>query len=450
MELQTALEDEGTTYWAADFRFKNFGGEYVFIQERAHISRDRNGKATRIVGAVRDITSWQNEQEKIGRRLLESQKLESLGVLAGGIAHDFNNLLTSILGNVNLAQLELPATSGVHSYLEDVENASIHAADLCKQMLAYSGKGRFVIKRLGLMALVKEMTQLLQVSIGQQVVLNFDLTEDLPAVAADPAQLRQIVMNLVSNASEAIGENRGTINITTGLMRVDVDYLRGTYLSPNIPEGDYVFLKIGDTGCGMDKDTLGRVFDPFFTAKFTGRGLGLAAVLGIVRGHCGALKVWSEPGKGTTFKLLLPHAKGEEDAGRASMLPLAQTRGEGLILVVDDEQTVRATAASMLRRAGYEVRTAVDGFEGVEAFRKAAAEIRLVLLDLTMPHMDGVEALRHIRRIKSDACVLLMSGYSEQDAVEQFSGEVLAGFVQKPFHIQFLLGKVKAALTAKK
>lgn len=449
MDLDRALGDAMTSHWAADYRLRNVAGDYSFVQDRALISRDGSGKVVRIVGTVRDsskLREEQEERERMSHKLQEAQKLESLGVLAGGIAHDFNNLLTSILGNINLAQIELPLSSAVHAYLDDVEKASIRAADLCKQMLAYSGKGRFVVKRVGLTEIVEEMMQLLQVSISKQAVLKYNLDNNLPAVAADPTQIRQIVMNLVINASEAVDDKSGIISITTGLIRVDEDYLKGTYLAPNIPAGDYVFLEVSDSGCGMDKETRERIFDPFFTTKFTGRGLGLAAVLGIVRGHNGALKVYSESGKGTTFKLLLPCAKGESEDAGAVLIPLAKTRGEGLVLVVDDEETVRATSARMLESAGYTVKIASDGCEGVEAFRESAHEIKLVLLDLTMPHLDGVEAFRAMRQIREDACVMLMSGYNEQEAVQRFTGKGLAGFVQKPFQIQTLLGKVKEAL----
>jgi signal transduction histidine kinase/CheY-like chemotaxis protein len=450
-ELEVAMADPTVARWSAEYRIRGVDGEYRFIQDRALISRGDDHRLKRIVGAVRDLTSLQREQEereKMGRKLLKAQKLESLGVLAGGIAHDFNNLLTSILGNVNLAQLELPSSSLVYPYLDDVEKASIRAADLCKQMLAYSGKGRFVVKRVGLSGLVEEMMQLLQVSISKQAVLKYSLSKNLPAVAADPTQVRQIVMNLAINASEAVGEKSGIVSIATGLMRADREYLKGTYLSPNIPEGDYVYLEVSDSGRGMDKATLERIFDPFFTTKFTGRGLGLAAVLGIVRGHRGALRVYSELGKGATFKLLLPVAEGTAEGSGIGLMPLAKTRGEGVILVVDDEETVRTTSARMLETAGYTVEIATDGCEGLEAFRRSSDKIRLVLLDLTMPQMDGVETFREIRRVRPDACVVLMSGYNELEAVQRFTGKGLAGFIQKPFQIQSLLGKIREVLEA--
>lgn len=451
--FDASLQDPKATLWKADYRFRSADGRYLYVQDHAYISRNPEGEAQRVVGSMRDLTELneaQAEKMRMDQKMQEAQKLESLGVLAGGIAHDFNNLLTSILGNVNLAQMELPSMSSLHAYLEDVEKASIRAADLCKQMLAYSGRGRFVIKRIDLSSLVEEMVQLLQVSISKTAVLKFNVSKGLPAIAADPTQIRQIVMNLVINASEAIGEKSGIISISTGLMRVDRDYLKETFLAPDIPEGDYVYIEVSDSGCGMDRATRDRIFDPFYTTKFTGRGLGLAAVLGIVRGHKGTLKVYSEPERGSTFKLLLPCDEGSAEDTSQGLPSLAKTRGEGLILVCDDEETVRATSARMLESAGYSTQIAADGKEGLDLFNKEPDKFRLVLLDLTMPHMDGVETFCELRRVRPDIRVVLMSGYNEQEAVERFTGKGLAGFVQKPFQIQTLLGKVKEALDAGK
>jgi len=446
--FQLTIDEPGANHWTRDYRVLDKDGETLFVQDRAYLSRDEDGQVVRILGALRDLTKLrrqQEERERLGQKMLEAQKLESLGVLAGGIAHDFNNLLTSILGNINLAQLELNPSSPLQSYLEDVEKSSIRAADLCRQMLAYSGKGRFVVRTVSLTTLVEEMMQLLEVSISKTAVLKYDLARGLPPISADPTQLRQIVMNLVVNASEALGDKSGIIHLSTGIVRAEREYLRSTYLSPEIPEGDYVYLEINDTGCGMDKETLDRIFDPFFTTKFTGRGLGLPAVLGIVRGHEGALRVYSEPARGSTFKLLLPCAPAgaEETEGKS---PLEDVKGSGLVLVVDDEETVRTTTARMLESGGYKALIAEDGCEGLAIFKKHADEIQVVMLDLTMPHMDGVETFREIRQVKPDAAVILMSGYNQQEAVQHFTGKGLAGFIQKPFPIATLLGRVREVL----
>ncbi|MEQ2006185.1 MAG: PAS domain S-box protein, partial [Limisphaerales bacterium] len=287
--------------------------------------------AAEVFGAAIQRADAEQERQRMELKLQETQKLESLGVLAGGIAHDFNNLLTSILGNASLARMDLPPRSPVEHSLEQIEKASLRAADLCRQMLAYAGKGRFVVQPFDLTQLVQDTAHLLQVSVSKKAVLKFDLDAGLPPVLADASQLRQIVMNLVINASEAIGDRSGVIALSTGLVRADRRYLADTHLAGNLPEGDYVFLEVSDTGCGMTPELRARIFEPFFTTKFAGRGLGLAAVLGIVRGHRGALRVYSEPGKGSSFKLLLPIAPGAA-VGLAAPNPLADGwRGSGRI-----------------------------------------------------------------------------------------------------------------------
>jgi nitrogen-specific signal transduction histidine kinase/CheY-like chemotaxis protein len=406
-----------------------------------------------MLGTVMDITHQhlaEEERVRMERKLQESQKLESLGVLAGGIAHDFNNLLTGILGNASFARMDIPANSPAQISLEQVEIASQRAAELCKQMLAYSGKGRFVVQQIDLSALVRETGDLLQVSISKNCVLKYALATDLPAIIADATQIRQIIMNLVINASEAIGDKSGVISIATGVIEADRAYLTEAHLSPNIPEGEYVFLEVSDNGIGMSAETRARIFDPFFTTKFTGRGLGLAAVLGIVRGHHGAMKVYSEVGRGTAFKLLLPCAEGPADA--APDLPAAPLawRGSGTMLVVDDEDTVRNTTRRMLERIGFEVLMASDGAEALEVFHREGSRIAGVLLDLTMPHLDGNATFTELRRLDPEVRVLLVSGFNEQEAVTRFAGKGLAGFLQKPFKPDTLYSKLQSILNGQR
>ena len=417
------------------------------------VLHDSEGRTTSILSLVQDITDRVQaeqagrktavERQSLERKLQESQKLESLGVLAGGIAHDFNNLLTGVLGNASLARMDLPAESPVQLFLAQIEVSATRAADLCKQMLAYSGKGRFVVKNLDLNTLIADTTRLLEVSISKRAVLKFHLAEGLPVVLGDTTQLRQVIMNLVINASEAVGERSGFISITSGMTRADRAYLAGSYFAPDLPEGDYVFLEVADNGGGMSPEILARIFDPFFSTKFTGRGLGLAAVLGIVRGHQGALKVFSEEGWGTTFKILLPCAEGVAEAIVEETAATAGWRGEGCVLVVDDEETVRVTTARMIEACGFTTRLAPDGREGVEEFISANGDFALVVLDLTMPHLDGEEAFRAIREFKPDARVLLMSGFNEQEAITRFAGKGLAGFLQKPFAFPALREKLQ-------
>jgi PAS domain S-box-containing protein len=408
-----------------------------------------DGKPAFLSTIIRDI-SYQKRAEvdriETERRMLQAQKLESLGVLAGGIAHDFNNLLTAMLGNASLARLDLPENSPVHQSLGQIENAAVRAAELCKEMLAYSGRGQLATARTNLSALVEDTTKLLQVSISKKCVLKLELYQPLPAILADPTQIRQIIMNLVINASDAIGGRSGLIRVGTGVMRVDRQYLRETFLAPDLALGDYVYLEINDNGCGMLPEVKARIFEPFYTTKFAGHGLGLAAVLGIVRSHRGAIKVYSELGRGTTFKLLFPVV---DEAALPADDPIDKVtawRGSGLALVVDDEETVRAVTARTLESLGFTPLTAADGAEGVRVFREHVAELSVVLLDLTMPHVDGEEAYREFCRMNPDIPVILMSGFTEKDTVDRFAGKRLAGFIQKPFDRTRLQAKLCSVL----
>ena len=413
--------------------------------------REPSGRIIGVSVSARDISAQKHaeaERREMDRKLQETQKLDSLGVLAGGIAHDFNNLLTGILGNVSLARSEIPAASVIVPYLQQIDFASRRAADLCRQMLAYAGRSLFMIRRLDLNALISSLQSLLDVSISHHCTLRFDLTPALPAALADSAQVRQIVVNLVTNAAEAIGSRPGMITVATGSAHIDRDYLSQLTLEYGIEPGIYVFLEVSDNGSGMDSATMERIFEPFFTTKFTGRGLGLAAVLGIVRGHKGALKVYSEPDRGTVIKIYLPCAAVETEPP-VTAAPAPPTGHLGHVLVVDDEETVREVSVRILQSFGYTTDMAVDGREAVEKFRAAPSRYQVVLLDLTMPNLDGVEAFRQLRQIRPDVRVVLMSGFNEQDAVGRFTGKGLAGFVQKPFDSPALAAAISAAFSAR-
>ena len=428
-------------------------GRVVHTTWQNSVLHDASDRIVSILSLVQDVTDRvvaeeagrraAAERRALDRKLQETQKLESLGILAGGIAHDFNNLLGAVLGNASLARMDLAPDSPVQTCLEKIELAAHRAAELCKQMLAYSGKGHFVVQQIDLNALIEDTTRLLQVSISKRAILRFHLTPGLPALLGDATQLRQVVMNLVINASEALGETSGVISITTGVTRADHAYLTGTFFAPDLPEGDYLFLEIADTGIGMTPEVLGRIFDPFFTTKFTGRGLGLAAVLGIVRGHRGALTATSDRGRGTTFRILFPCASGPVDTPIPNGVSKPSWRGSGLALVADDEESVRATVARMLEMIGFTTRLAEDGRGAVDAFQAAPDRFHLVVLDLTMPHMDGEEAFRRIRETRADTRVLLISGFNEQQAIERFTGKGLAGFLQKPFTVHALREKLQ-------
>jgi len=400
---------------------------------------DASSTVIGLLGVYEDITERKRAEEEklaIEKQLQQTQKLESLGVLAGGIAHDFNNILMTIIGNADLALMRINKESPVVSNLHQIEAAAAKAADLAKQMLAYSGKGKFIIDNIVINRLLEEMLNMLQISISKNAVLRLNLHEHLPTVEADVTQMRQVVMNLVINASEAIGDKSGVIAITTGCMDCDSNYLKNIWLDDNISEGLYVYLEIADTGCGMDKDTISKLFDPFFTTKFTGRGLGLAAVLGIIRGHKGAIKVYSEPKKGTSFKILLPASNRPAEVFNVDATK-DNWKGSGTVLLVDDEETVRGIGKEMLQELGFTTITAGDGREAVEIF-KITPDIALVIMDLTMPHMDGEQCFRELRTMGHNVKVIMSSGYNEQEVTQKFAGKGLAGFIQKPYKLSDL------------
>jgi two-component system cell cycle sensor histidine kinase/response regulator CckA len=422
--------------------FRKDGSRVPVILGGASLS-EASGTGVAFVLDLSERKQNQEERERLQAQLLQVQKLESLGVLAGGIAHDFNNLLTAILGSASAAMLTLPNESPARPDLDNVILASRRAANLTRQLLAYSGKGHFEVRPIDLSVHVRELATLLETTISKKVQLRLELTRDLPAVAADIAQVQQIVMNLVINGAEAIGDQRGTVLIATGVQAIDEFYVQSLFSSEGIEPGTYVYLEVHDTGCGMDEVTKMRIFDPFFTTKFTGRGLGLAAVMGIVRGHKGAMKVYSSPGKGTTFKVFFPAT----DAVAVGPAPEVMSfRGEGLALVIDDDQGVREAAGRLLEFFGFRVLQAVDGRHGAEVFRQHASEVVLIILDMTMPEMNGEETFREIRRVRLDVPVILTSGYNEIEATRRFTAKGLAGFLQKPFTPKELTQKLALAL----
>ncbi len=411
-----------------DFRFQRKDGRELWTIVTGTPVLDGEGRVVSILGMITDITERRRQEQA----QLQSQKLESLGVLAGGIAHDFNNLLTAILGNINLAQLCLPRLSPAWPYLENMERTVQRATNLTRQMLAYSGKGRFMVGPLDLNQAVEEMSHLLEVSISKKVALRYHLQDGLPVLMAEASQIQQVVMNLVTNASEAIGDAEGIVSIHTGLQTYGPGDLARDYPGQPIEAGPFLTLEVADTGQGMTPEVQARIFEPFFTTKFTGRGLGLSAMQGIVRGHKGGIRVYSEVGKGTTFRLIFPAGTGAAAEAVVSVVP-ADWQGSGTILVVDDEEGVRTVASGLLRSMGFAVVMASDGLEALERFREAGGSFRAVLMDLTMPHLDGVETFRELRRLDPGCRVILTSGYNEQEAIQNFLGKGLAGFVQKPF-----------------
>ena len=394
------------------------------------------GGVVRMMGVALDVT----EQREVQRQ--RTQRVESLGVLAGGIAHDFNNLLVGILGNASLALTRLPPESPARDDVKRIETAAERAADLTRQMLAYSGRARFHIEPVDLSAMVLEMGELLRSSIPKHVTIHFDLHAAPPAVEADLAQMRQVVMNLITNAADATGPDGGAVTIRT--VTHEIEHPAADETGEVVPAGRYVMLEVHDDGCGMDEDVRRRMFDPFFSTKDRGHGLGLAATLGIVRAHRGSIRVVSAPGGGTTVHVLLP-ALAQPVAGRIARpaTPAVETPpARGVVLVVDDEDGVREFIRSALEFDGFEVFAAKDGTEGVAVFREHADRIDLVVLDMTMPGLSGERTFEELRKVRPDVRVVLSSGYNEDEAIARFAWRGLAGFLQKPYRHRDLLEAV--------
>ena len=409
----------------------------------------RGGGNPRLGGLSLDVTDARRSEEerrRLERQMEQVQRTESLGVLAGGIAHDFNNLLATILANTAVLRTGEVVSTDADSCLADVEIAARTAAGLCQQMLAYAGRAPIRSELVDLSELVKDLLQFLRSALSRKLGLDLQLEDGLAPVRGDPSQLRQVVMNLVINAAEAMGDGDGSVIVTTGSAHASRDRLRAALLGEELPEGEYLLLEVVDTGCGMDPETQRRIFEPFFTSKFAGRGLGLSAVLGIVRQVGGAIEIDSAPGKGTRFRVLFP-ASAESEKKVLGPLPRAKTwTGEGTVLVVDDEPAVRRAAGRLLSRIGFEMLEAAGGAEGVELFTTHAKRIRAVLLDLTMPHLDGVETFRRLRQVDPAVRVVVASGFSESEVGLRFRGGQPDAFVQKPFDLESMRAKLREVL----
>jgi PAS domain S-box-containing protein len=428
--------------WKGEIKNRAKDGTFYWVDTTIVPFLGEDNRPQQFVAIRADITQRKESEDA----LRQSQKLESLGVLSGGIAHDFNNLLTTILGNTNLGTMHLSPESPAIPYLQQIEKATLRAADLTRQLLAYAGKGRLQILEVDLNRLVVEMTQLLTVSLSKKAVVRYDLSPGLPFISADPSQMQQLVMNLVTNASEAIGDEvSGLITLRTGIQMVDDATNSGLLPNLPLPAGRYVTLEVSDTGCGMSPEVRERIFDPFYTTKFTGRGLGLSAMLGILRSHKGSLKVYSELGRGSVFKLFLPALSlGTEDLPPRSAS--GEWQGHGVLLVVDDEPGARAVARALAENLGFQVIEAADGLEAVALFDLRHSEITAVLMDLTMPHMDGRQAFLRMQEVDAAIPVVLTSGYSEQDVLTDFLGKGLAGFLPKPYQSSQFLAAIRQAV----
>jgi PAS domain S-box-containing protein len=426
-----------------EFRLRKSDGQYAWVLGRKVPRFGSEGGFLGYIGSYTDIDDRRRAEE----RMRHAAKLESLGVLAGGIAHDFNNLLVAIMGNASLLEDEIPPGAPAREMLDSVIKASERAAMLTSQILAYSGQGRFVVEPLDLSEQVRQITALLQASLAKNVEVRLDLAAGLPLVEADASQIQQLIMNLVVNAAEAVGPGSGLVEVVTGDKVVDAAEMAQWVLADNVQPGRFVVLTVIDNGIGMDAQTQARIFDPFFTTKFTGRGLGLAAALGITRGHGGGIKLVSAPGEGTTFQIFLPAAAV---AGTSpSPVPCQPFRGTGCILVVDDEDMVREAARHSLERAGYTPLVASSGAEAVELLSGHAAEVLLILLDMTMPGLSGEETLERLRSIRANIPIVISSGYSELVAQRRF-GNRIDGFLQKPYTVTDFGRVVQTALSFRK
>ena len=376
-----------------------------------------------------------SERKRAEEALQRTQRLESLGMLSGGLAHEFNNILVSILGNAELAQLELPTTSPVCEMLNEIGTAVHRAAELTDEMLAFSGKAKVDIKPLDVTAEVQSAKQSLEAICPANLTIQYDLSAHLPRVLGDPSRIKQALLGLVSNGAEAMEGEQGAISVSAGLIDLDGSELRKGYWTDELPNGQYVFLRVADTGVGMDRDTMAKAFDPFFSTKFAGRGLGLAAVLGIVRSFGGAIQMISEPNKGSAVTLAFRRIESVQKRPARSAKDFSDWRGSGEILVVDDERSIRSITKKVLRQWGFTVLTADDGDEGVELFRNHSSKLKAVLLDFMMPKMNGEAAFAEMRAIDPHVPIILLSGYAERDADGGSPFEGPDAFIHKPFEL---------------
>ncbi len=433
-----------------EYRAKMPDGRYRWFFSRGKIVEyDTEGRPARIAGSVMDITEQKDTEAKkfeLELKMQQAQKLESLGVLAGGIAHDFNNLLTGILGNSDILLYELPQNVEIQQRIIEIKRATKLASELTNQMLAYSGKGSFIIEQIDLNDLIIEMNSLLEASISKKVELSYSLLPEIPGIKGDATQIRQIVMNLILNGSEAI-ENKGKISVTTSktsLTSSDIELLTINY---NMVPGDYILLDVTDTGCGIENDKLKQIFDPFFTTKFTGRGLGLAAVSGIIRSHNAGLMVESIVSKGTSFKIYFPVSDETFDPSKQVEKRHPSFANKNLtVLIADDEKYIRDLTTKMLNISGYKVQLARNGLEAIDVFRKNRDEISCILMDLTMPELDGREALTEIRKIDPAIPIIITSGYCEHDIISRFTNEKISGFLQKPYNLEDIITAIENAV----
>lgn len=439
----------GKRPYLLNYRMRRKDGSFTWVEERGQGVWDEDtGELRFLQGVIFDISERRRldeERRKLDEQFARAQKLESLGVLAGGIAHDFNNLLVAILGHADLICEDTKPGTPTYESVNAIIQASQRAATLTRQMLAYSGKGHFMVESVSLSALIKKMKPFFETMFPEKYHFSYNLLDSLPMVCADAEQLKQLITNLVTNAAESYGDEAGEIILRTGVRQCDASFTEKALHNEQHEEGAYVFLEIADNGCGMTEEVKQRLCDPFFSTKFTGRGLGMAAVLGIVRGHKGLIHVESTPGNGAAIQVLFPPLVHEVESTHTSQPTLHQKTG-GRILLVDDELIVRNVAKKMLERAGYSVLLAQSGWEALELLDQNTDAIDCVLLDLTMPSMDGIKTLDAIREKNTDVPVVLCSGYSEQEATSRLCKHKISTFLQKPYKADILVNTLQHVL----
>ena len=425
-----------------EYRLRSADGRYRWVRDEGLPRFEPDGGFAGYIGSCIDVTDAKRAQEEA----LARQKLESIGVLAGGIAHDFNNLLGSIVADSELALSDLDSGFSLREGVERIHAVALRAGEIVRELLAYAGKDVAVFEAVDFSLLVGEMLHLLKLSVTKRAILKVNLPENLPAIKANSGQIRQVVMNLVTNASDALGQEDGVITVSMAGVRIEPGSSLGREF--DLPEGDYLRLEVTDTGCGMTPEVKARIFDPFFTTKFTGRGLGLAAVQGIIRSHGGAIDVVSEPGRGTRFDVLLPSIG--QPVRQASPIPAAVSDGHavgavGTVLIVEDEQSLRVPVSRMLRKKGYTVLEVGDGLAALELFRANQASIDVVLLDMTLPGMSGPEVYLELQRSQPGVKVILTTAYGQETVTTSFAGHPSWAFIRKPYQIADLSNLLRKA-----
>jgi PAS domain S-box-containing protein len=427
-------------------------GETMLVEIAASPIIGSDEKIVEVVGVARDITErvlQQEKHEQLESEIQNARKLESLGVLAGGVAHDFNNILVSVMGYTGILLKKLTPGTNESGLVQKIEHAAERASELANHMLAYSGRRSLKLDYVNLNHIAKEMPEFIKSSLSAKAVLQLNPAPFVPAIKAEATQIRQVLMNLLLNASDALEKEDGTITVTTGYNFVDQNALDDMRWGAHLNAGDFVFVEVSDTGTGMDSDTLEKIFEPFFTTKFTGRGLGMSALLGIVRSHSGAIDIESVPGEGTTFRIFFPKAKFDRKKNDTASEPdESLPTPEGTVLVIDDDQFVRSAMASMLGEMGMEVLLATGGNEGIDLYQENSDEITIVLLDMTMPGMQGDEVFDELKEINPNIKIIIISGFSEEDIDRVFEGKDLSGFLQKPFTEKKLREKIAQALAS--